>query len=133
MNKGNEAVVRRLYDEGWNLGQFDVVGDCLTDEYFCHDVPEGLNRGIEQTKRMMATYSSVFDKLHWTIDDMVSDGDRVVVRGTLEGNHVADFMGSKPTGKRVTMKTIDIFRVANEKVVEHWGAMSMTSMAQFFM
>jgi predicted ester cyclase len=60
----------------------------------------------------------------WTVqliaEDMIAEGDKVVVRSTFRGTHKGDLMGIPPTGKQVTMPLILIYRIADDKIVEHW-------------
>jgi predicted ester cyclase len=66
-----------------------------------------------------------------TIDDILAEGDEVVIRQTWSGTQRGEFMGMPPTGKRVSFGVIDILRFAGGKVVEHWGQMdSMRVMQQ---
>jgi len=51
---------------------------------------------------------------------MIAEGDKVVVRSTFRGTHKGDLMGIPPTGKQVTMPLILIYRIADDKIVEHW-------------
>ncbi len=62
--------------------------------------------------------------MFWTVqliaEDMIAEGDKVVVRSTFRGTHKGDLMGIPPTGKQVTMPLILIYRIADDKIVEHW-------------
>ena len=65
-----------------------------------------------------------------TIDDVVAEGDRVVIRMTFRGTQTGEFMGMPPTGKSISVGVIDIFRIAGGKIVEHWGQMDSMGMMQ---
>jgi predicted ester cyclase len=66
-------------------------------------------------------FRSAFPDVRATIDDLIAEGDKVVVRSTWHGSHKGDFFGIPPTGKDFTLTAIDIVRVVDGKVVEHWG------------
>ena len=51
---------------------------------------------------------------------MIAEGDKVVVRSTFRGTHKGDLMGIAPTGTQVTMPLILIYRIADDKIIEHW-------------
>ena len=65
-----------------------------------------------------------------TIEDLFAEGDKVVLRFTFHGTHQGEFMGVAPTGKQVTMPGIDIFRIADGKIVELWGQEDVLGMMQ---
>ena len=56
----------------------------------------------------------------FTVEEMIAEGDRVVVRWTGSGTHVGAFMGIPPTGRSFTISGIDIYRMADGKMAEHW-------------
>jgi predicted ester cyclase len=57
---------------------------------------------------------------HMTIDEMIGEGDRVMVRWTFQGTHQGEFSGLSPTHKQVTYAGINIFRIAEGKIAEVW-------------
>ncbi len=61
---------------------------------------------------------------------MVAEDDKVALRATFRGTHAGDFMGTAPTQRRVTQSFIIIYRVRNEKIVEHWISMDMLGFTQ---
>jgi predicted ester cyclase len=63
-------------------------------------------------------------------NDMVSEGDKVVVYYTMEGTHQGEFMGLAPTGARVAVEGFDLIRVTDEICTEHWGVFDNGSLAQ---
>jgi predicted ester cyclase len=61
-----------------------------------------------------------FPDLHFTIEDMFAEGDKVATRWTIRGTHRGEFMGLPPTGNQVTWSGINITRVVEGKLVEDW-------------
>jgi len=61
---------------------------------------------------------------------MVAEGDKVVARLRISGTHQGEFLGIAPTGKQVTFTGIDILRIAEGKVMEHWGNVDELGMLQ---
>jgi predicted ester cyclase len=56
-----------------------------------------------------------------TVEDIIAEGDRVAARVTMRGTHLGEFDGIAPTGKRVEVRAIDIYRITDGKIVEHWA------------
>ncbi len=73
---------------------------------------------------------SAFPDFKATIDDILAEDDKVVLRMTWNGTQKGEFLGVPATGKRVSFGVIDIIRIANGKLVEHWGQMDSMSMMQ---
>ena len=69
-----------------------------------------------------ATVREAFPDYELTIDSLIVKGDRVMARYTISGTHKGDFMGLPPTNEKMTITGIDIFRLDNGKVLEHWDA-----------
>ena len=65
-----------------------------------------------------------------TIDDMIAEGDQVVTKKTFSGTHTGDFVGIPATGKRVTLQFVDIMRLRDGKIVEHWNCLDQLSLMQ---
>jgi predicted ester cyclase len=73
---------------------------------------------------------NAFPDFKATIDDIVAESDKVVIRMTWSGTHKGEFMGIPATGKRVSFGVIDIMRIAGGKLVEHWGQTDTMGMMQ---
>jgi predicted ester cyclase len=74
----------------------------------------------EELKHHIALYEAAFPSYQLIAEDMIAEGDKVVVRSTFRGTHKGDLMGIPPTGKQVTMPLILIYRIADDKIVDHW-------------
>ena len=116
----NKALVRRLMEEVFNRGNISLVDELFAPDFVEHEeLPPGIPAGSEGVKQMSTMFRSAFPDFKATIDDMIAEGDKVVVRGTWSGTHKGEFMGIPPTGKRVSIGVIDIIRIAGGKFVEH--------------
>ncbi len=80
-----------------------------------------LPKNAEGVKQFFAMIRSAFPDLNATMEDIISEGDKVVVRGTWTGTHKGEFMGISPTGNSVSFQVIDILRIVNGRITEHWG------------
>ena len=117
----NKALVRREYEEGVNKGNLAVLDEIFAPDYAGHlgGLPEPI-RGREAFKRFITTWRTAFPDLYTTIEDMIAEGDRVVVRHTWRGTQKGEFSGISPTGRQVIFTGIDIYRIAGGKIVEEW-------------
>ena len=117
----NKASFRRYIEEVWNQSNLELV-DEIFDRYISHQ-PDGptLQRGPEDVKRFVGEFRSAFPDLRISIDDQIAEGDKVVVRATIQGTHQREFRGMAPTGKQIEERGFSVFRFSEEgKVVESW-------------
>jgi len=84
----------------------------------------------EELKHHIAFYEAAFPNYELIAEDLIAEGDKVVVRSTFRGTHKGDLMGIAPTGKQVTMPLILIYRLADDKIVEHWMQADALGMMQ---
>ena len=115
----NKADVLRGYEEGFHQRNLAVFDELMAPDYVWH-IASMTVQGREPAKQLISGFLTAFPDGRYTIEDMIAEGDRVVVRQTFRGTHQGDFMGMAPTGKQVTVTEMEIFRVANGKGVENW-------------
>ena len=109
----NKAIVRRMI-EAYNKHNLDWFDEFIAPDYFDHTNqvgPEGL-------KQLFNMAFKAFPDWHETIEDIIAEGDKVWVRLTYTGTHTGEFFGLAPTGKKVTMTSVAIYRIVNGKLVE---------------
>ncbi len=75
-------------------------------------------------------YTTAFPDTHFTVEDMIAEGEKVVARLSVSATQQEAYMGLPPTGKRATFTGIDVIRFANGKIVERWGEMDMLGLLQ---
>jgi steroid delta-isomerase-like uncharacterized protein len=128
--ENNKALICRLYDEvfaKWNLG---VVDDLVGPEFVGHEMPPGTAPGPVGFKQFYGWLRSAFPDLRYVVDDVIAEGDKVVVRWTWHCTHRGDFMGVPPTGKQATVSGMAIYRLAGGKCVERWVELSLLGLLQ---
>jgi steroid delta-isomerase-like uncharacterized protein len=113
----NKAKVRRIIEEAWNGGNLAVLDELVAPNCVFHD-PSTTFRGPEGIKRYVMMYRMAYPDVHFTIEDLIAEGERVVTRWTVTGTHQGELQGIAPTGKSVT--GIVISRFAKGKVEEDW-------------
>jgi steroid delta-isomerase-like uncharacterized protein len=126
----NKAIVRRYLEEAWNKGNVGILDELMTPTYARYMSGQAAPLNREGQKQRISTFQRALPDLHLTIEDMIAEGDKVVFRVTLRGTQQGTLMGIPPTGKQVSLTAIDIARVADGKIVEHWGQMDMLGLLQ---
>jgi steroid delta-isomerase-like uncharacterized protein len=126
----NKATVRRFCDAA-NTGDAELISKTI-DEIV---EPDALVRsplptdatGAELLKEVFARLLRAYPDLHITVDDLIEEGDKVVMRDTVTGTHQGEYMGIPPTGKSVTYSEIFIARFAGGRIAETWGVVDVFS------
>ena len=127
----NKAQMRRFYDEVVNGGKLDMIDELSTPDLVDHEAFPGLEgSGREGVKQFFSMMRGAFPDLQMEVHDMIAEGDKVVARVTMTGTHQGEFMGVPPTGKKISVPTIDIVRFMDGKAAEHWGATDTGSMME---
>ena len=103
MSGENEAVVRRFYEEMNNDRKNDLAADLFTADHKMHDPQVTAADGPDGMVAVVSTYQTAVNG-HWEINDLFSSGDKVVVRWTGTGEHVAELNGIAPTGKAINVE-----------------------------
>jgi predicted ester cyclase len=118
----NKALARRLMEEDISQGDEAVAAAIIHPDFCDHTNPPGMQHGLEGHNAIVRLFRGVFPDLEWRIDDLIAEGDKVVARTTMRGTQLGPFFGIPPTGKRVEMTGVHIMRVADGKIIEHWGS-----------
>ncbi len=114
----NKANVRRGF-EAVNQKNLAVFDELLTPDVVFHSASTTM-QGLEAYKQVLSVYVTAFPDLQFTIEDVIAEGDTVVVRYTTRGTHQGNFRGIPPTGKQVSGTGMFIDRLVNGKAVEQW-------------
>lgn len=123
----NTTVASRWYEEVFNAGKLELIDELFAPNFVDHD-PSNPLPGLEGVRQLVSMYRGAFPDLHLTIEDEITEGDRIVTRFTGRGTHKGSLMGIPPTGKRVTITAIDILRFENGRIAEHWGNQDLLGM-----
>jgi predicted ester cyclase len=125
----NKKIVHR-YQEIYNSNNLDALGEVVSEDLLTPRIIPGIPSGIEGAKAAHRIMLAGFPDYQTIIDDIFAEGDKVAARITMTGTHTGDFMGIPPTSKHVSFTGIYIARIANEKIVEHWGEEDGVSLLQ---
>lgn len=123
----NKALVTRLYEEVLNGEDLEVIDHLVVKDYEEHDPLPGQGTGREGLKDR---FSMLIEAFHprFTIEDVIAEGDRVVVRWVNQGTHVGEFLGIPPTQRPATVAGVDIYRVSEGRLQEHWHVVDQLGM-----
>jgi len=118
--KKNKIAVN-FTEEIWDKGNLKIADEILSKDFIDHDPVTGQLPGIEGYKQMVTGFRNAFPDLRVKNEDVIVEGDKVVVRWTAQGKHSGQLMNIPPTNKQVTLKGVDILLVENNKITERWG------------
>ena len=131
MTNANKKIIQRLYKEileDWNM---PLADDLVADQFTSHDWPKGSPSGPEAFRNYYSNViRSVLPDARYEVDDMIAEGDKVVVRWRLLGTHKGNFLDISPTGRWVTLKGIAIYRLEDSKVKERWVVTDLHGLLQ---
>jgi steroid delta-isomerase-like uncharacterized protein len=127
--KDNKDVVRRIYEEVLNKRDLDLLDELVKPDYIEHDPLPGQRSGVDGIKDR---YRMLIEGLDPTfrIEDLIAEGDKVVVRWTNSGTNVGEFLGIPATGRTFITPGIDIYRLDGGKLAEHWHVVDVFSQMQ---
>lgn len=120
MSAENKALVRRYVDEVLNKGNLALIEQLFAATFVDHDSSMPEAKGPSGVKQLVAMVRASFPDLHFTIEDMIAEGDKVVYRYSVRGTHQKDFMGIGATGRQIRFTGIHIYRVGNGRLQEEW-------------
>jgi predicted ester cyclase len=116
----NKTLVRRAWEDLFNKGNLATADELIAASFKNHAAP-GSAPGPGSFKQLVTGYRSAFPDAQFTIEDLLADGDKVVMRSNLRGTHRGSFLGIAPTGRHISQEQIHIVRVASGQIVEHWA------------
>lgn len=125
----NRETIRRYYQEVLNGGNTALLDQLAVPDYVEHNPLPGQAKEREGLKQRVDMLKAAFAP-NFTVEDVIAEGDRVVVRWTNRGTHVREFFGIPPTGKTVVITGIDIHRLQDGKMAEHWHNVDELGMLQ---
>ena|SRR5438876_3377140 len=116
----NKAIIRRIFDEALNQGKLELVDQFFTADFVDHSTPDQIP-GSAGVRSFFLDVRSSFPDIHVTIDDIIAEGSRVVVRTTWRGTHMGKYAGNEPSRKQVRGTLMQIFHLENGRIVEEWN------------
>ena len=116
-----KAVVRRNTEEVQGGGNFEVFDELFADDFLDHTPQPGRTPDKDGARQLYKILRTAFPDFHAEIHWQLADGDRVTTYKTYHGTHRGEFLGVAPTGRKIQFETVDVMRVRDGKITEHWG------------
>jgi steroid delta-isomerase-like uncharacterized protein len=119
--KDKEILIKRYFEEVWNNGNLDVLDEIISSDYINHTpgMPNPVP-GPAGLKPIVAGIRKAFPDLKYLIKNIVISDDQVAVHTTMTGTHTGAFFGTAPTNKAIEVNQMQIERIVNNQIVEHW-------------
>lgn len=118
--RANRELLRRFYREVYVDWKMEMVDAVVSPGFVSHDWPEAGPTGPRAFRDYYSAVRSAVPDARYEVDDLIAEGDRVVVRWRLLGTHEGDFRGIPPTGRPITLRGIAIYRVEEGELMERW-------------
>jgi len=120
-----KQLINRFVEELWNERRLDVADaifdkDCVTHQLRSGAPVDAVPRGPEAIKEHIADWIASFPDLRFSIEQMLSEGDRVVMQLLMEGTHQHAWLGIPASGKKLQIRMFTVHRVMQGKIVEDW-------------
>lgn len=121
----NKRMVARFVEVCQNQHDLAAADAMFHPEFVNHYAPQGrpllaTSRPAEAFQRYYAQFLAAFPDATMRIEDQIAERDLVVTRKTFRGTHRGEQWGLPPTGNRVQVEFIDIFRICDGQLAEHW-------------
>jgi steroid delta-isomerase-like uncharacterized protein len=126
----NKALVRHFYDEVFNNKNMAGVDAFVAPNIIDHSLPPGAPGEIEGVRQTITMFLTAFPDLNLTLEDIIAEGDKVVVRWTMRGTHQGASLGMPPTGKQFTLPGISLLRLDGGMAAETWVSYDQLVMLQ---
>ena len=120
----NKALLQRWFDEVWNSGRAEAIDEMFAADGIAHGLsedPENPLKGPAGFKPFHTTFRGAFPNIEVVVEDMIAEGDKVVARCSVRGQHLGDHLGVAATKSDVDFGGIAIVRIKNGKIVEAWN------------
>ena len=125
-----KAVVRRNTEEVQSRGNFAVFEELFADDFVDHTPQPNMTPNKDGVRdlyhRLRAAFPDFRADIHW----QAAEGELVTTYKTYHGTHEGMFLGVAPTGRKIQFETVDVMRVRNGKITDHWGVANLFSLMQ---
>ena len=122
--EANKALVRRWFEEVWNQGRSEVIDELLAEDGIIHGLTDTAGnpvRGLQAFHDFHDQFRGAFPDIIVSVEDAIAEGDKVVTRCSVRGQHTGDSLGFKATNAPVKFDGVAIVRIENGKIVEAWN------------
>jgi steroid delta-isomerase-like uncharacterized protein len=129
--ESNKRIIRQMNAEVWNKANLDMVARLYTSDFVLHFLPDGSElRGIDSLQAHIREHRKAFPDWSEEITLLVAERDLVVIQYVSTGTNQGRWLGNSPTGRRIQINEISIFRIENGRIAEQWLLPDLFSMQQ---
>ena len=131
MSEENKALIQRWFEEVWNQGNSKTIDELLDENGVVHGLMDANGQpvsGLKAFHDFHDQFRGAFPDLYISVDDVISEGDRVVARCSVRGKHTGESLGFAATNAPIQFEGIAIVRIKNGKIVEAWNQFDFLSM-----
>ena len=125
-----KAVVRRNTEEVQSRGNFEVFEELFADDFVDHTPQPNRTPDKDGARQLYRILRTAFPDFHAVIHWQTAEGELVTTYKTYHGTHEGMFLGVAPTGRKIQFETVDVMRVRNGRIAEHWGVANLFSLMQ---
>jgi steroid delta-isomerase-like uncharacterized protein len=125
-----KAVVRRNTEEVQCKGRFDIFEELFADDFVDHTTQPGTTPDKTGVRKLYTYLREGFPDFNAEIHWQLADGDRVTTYKTYYGTHEGTFLGVAPTHRKIHFEAVDVMRVQNGKITDHWGVGNLLSLME---
>jgi steroid delta-isomerase-like uncharacterized protein len=126
----DHAAAIRLFFDRVNA-DIDQAIELLAPDFVEHEETSGLSPGREGVRELFSMFLAAFPDMHWAIEDVVVQGDRVAARSRVTGSNDGEFMGMPATGKPINIQAVEFLQFGPDGLIhEHWGVLDMMTLTQ---
>jgi steroid delta-isomerase-like uncharacterized protein len=127
----NKQLVDDFIQDLFTKGDLDAVDRYLAPDFINHDSPlPGTPEGAEGMRQVARTMRQALPDWHSDLEQLVAEGNTVVEVFTASGTHREELMGVPGTGKTITLRGINVFRIEGDRIVERWGRLDQLGLLQ---
>ena len=122
MIEKNKSIASQFYSDVINKGDTVIMKLIMAENFIDHNAAPNLPKGIEGFKQFLTMVGTAFPDVQVKIEEIITEGDKVVVRLTINGTQTGVLMGNiPPSGKHAVWTGIDILKIENGKITERWS------------
>ncbi|MBI3537203.1 MAG: ester cyclase [Chloroflexi bacterium] len=125
----NKSLIRRYVEEIYNKANLNALDELLAPNYTRY-LATGAPLNRDQQRQRLAGMRAAFPDIHLEVVRLIAENDFVTMQVIVRGTQRGAFMGVEPTGRAIAVPAIDIVRIENGKMVEHWGGMDLSVLMQ---
>ena len=117
-----KAQARRIYDDLLGADNIDeLVDELMSEDFVQHEAFPGITQDRDGQRQFFHIVKTAFPDLTAEIEDLITEGDKTVVRVRFRGTHQGEFAGLPATGNEIDFNAIDVFAWRDGKATDHWG------------